>query len=179
MINRRYVIALVIAFIIGCVAALALRSYDVRKDTPEPIEAAQVFDISAGGFTLSAPHELQLTEYYSPEGMLFSGMLSDGEQTLLLFSYTNDHSDTIDHYTDQALVTYYMNAGCSNVRMRTLGNRRFVCYSAQIQAEDGAQTWHVYETWDVATRLLIETQMSDDEALPILTTLSFTAPANP
>ena len=179
MINRRYAIALVVFFVIGCFAAMALRAYDVRKDTPQPIEDAQVFDFSAGGFTLSAPHGTQLTEYYSPDGMLFSGMLSDGEQTLLLYSYVNDQGDTIDDYTDQVLVTYYMNAGCDDVRMRTLGNRRFVCYSAQVATESGAQTWHVYETWDATTRLVIETQMSDDDALPILTTLSFSAPANP
>ena len=177
MVNRRYIIALILVFVIGCVAAFALRFYDVRKDTPDPIADAEVFDFTAGGFTLAAPRGSTMTEYLPPDGMLFSGMLSDGDQTLLLYCYQNEHGDNIGDYTDQALVTYYTHSGGLDVRMRVLGDRRFVCYSAQLTDGDDTHTWHVYETWDESRRLLIETQMSVEDALPILTTLSFGAGA--
>lgn len=174
MINRRYIIALIVVFILGCVAAFALRSYDAHKDAPEPITDAQLFDIASAGFTLSAPQGFGLSEYQASEGILFSGMLSDGEQTLLLFCYANESGDSIADYTDQALVTYYMNAGYTDVRVRTLGDRRFICFSAQVESEDNqAQTWHVYMTWNQSAQLIFETQMPPDDALPILTTLVF------
>ena len=176
MTKRRYVLALIAVFLLGCAAALGLRAYDTHKDSPQPISDAEVFDFSAGGFTLSAPLGSRLTEYHPADGMLFSGMLSDGDQTLLLFCYANDTGDTIEDFTDQALVTYYTNAGCGDVRMRTLGERRFICYSAKVRTQsEGDQTWYVYETWDEATLLVIETMTSPDDALPILTTLSFAA----
>ena len=175
MFKRRYLIALIVVFLLGCAAALALRAYDTRKDSPAPITDAEVINFASGGFTLAAPQGIELTEYHPADGMIFSGMLSDGDQTLLIFCYANEYDDAIDDYTDQALVTYYTNSGCSDVRMRTLGERRFICYSAPVEMDGSVQTWYVYETWDAASRLVIETQMEPDEALPILTTLSFAA----
>ena len=77
------------------------------------------------------------------------------------------------HGTDRALVAGALGLHADDVRLRTLGGRRFVCYSAVVEAQDGAQTWFTYETWDAAHQVTFETRMSDAAVLPILATIDF------
>ena len=67
-----------------------------------------------------------------------------------------------------------MNAGATDVRLRTLGGRRFICYRATVDREDGVETWDTYETWDGDIQLTFETRMSPGDVLPILATITFT-----
>ena len=66
-------------------------------------------------------------------------------------------------------------AGCAtDVRLRTLGGRRFICYRATVDRGDGEETWDTYETWDGDIQLTFETRMSPGDVLPILATIAFT-----
>ena len=67
-----------------------------------------------------------------------------------------------------------MGAGASDVRLRTLGGRRFICYRVRVEAGGEAQAWDTYETWDSAHQLTFETRMEPGDVLPILATVSFT-----
>ena len=175
-----YVAALAVFFALGCGAALGLRAYDRQADTPAPLEGGQLLDLSAFGFTLRAPETFalyDLTQDHLAAGgdALFSGCASGDGQTLYLYCYRNDQGDAIDDYAEQELVTYYVNAGCEDVRTRTLGGRRFICYSAQVYSDEAGevQIWHTYETWDGAMQLVFETQMPARDVLPMLATLQF------
>ena len=180
--NRRnvfsYLAALLAVFLLGCGAALALRAYDQRLDAPAPLSGGKALDLSAFGFTLRVPQEFTLhdtTPATSPSdgGALFSGCAEGGDQALYLYCYKNDQGDSIDGYTEQELVTYYMSAGCADVRTRELGGRRFICYSAQAEVDGETQTWRCYETWDASTQLVFETRMAAKDTLAILATIEF------
>ena len=176
----RYVAALLAFFVLGCGAALVLRAYDARMDSPAPLDGGKTLDLSAFGFTLRVPQTYalyDLTQDHLASGgdALFAGCAEGDGRALFLYCYTNMQGDAISDYDEQELVTYYTGAGCEDVRTRTLAGRRFICYSAQAQTEaDSAfSTWHAYETWDETLQLVFETQMSASEILPILATLQF------
>lgn len=176
----RYVAALAAFFALGCGAALILRAYDRQADTPTPLTGGQLLDLSAFGFTLRVPdayalYDLTQDHLSSGGDALFAGCASGEGQTLYLYCYRNEQGDAIDDYAEQELVTYYVSAGGEDVRTRTLGGRRFICYSAQVLSdEDGeAQLWHTYETWDGELHLVFETQLAARDALPMLATLEF------
>ena len=67
-----------------------------------------------------------------------------------------------------------MNAGATDVRMRTLGGRRFICYRAAVDGQNGKETWDTYETWNEDIQISFETRMNPDDVLPILATIAFT-----
>ena len=67
-----------------------------------------------------------------------------------------------------------MSAGAKEVRMRTLGERPFICYRAQVSAQNGIETWDTYETWDEDFHLVFETRMNPWDVLPMLQTITFT-----
>ena len=66
-----------------------------------------------------------------------------------------------------------MNAGATDVRMRTLGGRGFICYRATVQTGDGEETWDTYETWNGDIQISFETRMAPQDVLPILATITF------
>ena len=105
---------------------------------------------------------------------VFAGCAYEGERELYIFCYDNEAGDSIADYGEQELVTYYMGAGASDVRLRTLGGRRFICYRVRVEAGGEAQAWDTYETWDSAHQLTFETRMEPGDVLPILATVSFT-----
>ena len=66
-----------------------------------------------------------------------------------------------------------MNAGATDVRMRTLGGRGFICYRATVQTGGGEETWDTYETWNGDIQISFETRMTPEDVLPILATITF------
>ena len=171
-----YLAALAAFFLLGCGTAFVLRALDIKADSPAPLEGGQA--LSLPGLTLRVPESYFLedyTELTDEADVLFTVIAQDGAQALYLHGYTNEQGDTISDYPEQELVTYYTHAGCEEVRTRVIGGRRFICYSAQAQADDGRyQIWYAYETWDAALHLVIETNMYSQDVLPILMTMEFT-----
>ena len=105
---------------------------------------------------------------------LFAGCVYGSLGELYLFCYANESGDSLKQHREQDVVTYYMNAGATDVRLRTFGGRRFICYRATVDREDGEETWDTYETWDGDIQLTFETRMSPGDVLPILATIAFT-----
>lgn len=105
---------------------------------------------------------------------MFAGCVYGSLGELYLFCYANESGDSLRQHREQDVVTYYMNAGATDVRLRTLGGRRFICYRATVDREDGVETWDTYETWDGDIQLTFETRMSPGDVLPILATITFT-----
>ncbi|MDD7176187.1 MAG: hypothetical protein PUH70_14115 [Clostridiales bacterium] len=170
---------IVCAFLVGCATALLLRWIDSRDAAIAPIPGGQTIDFSAYGFTLTVPDGFSLNDYTTnnrAEGgnAVFAGCAYEGERELYIFCYDNEAGDSIADYGEQELVTYYMGAGASDVRLRTLGGRRFICYRVRVEAGGEAQAWDTYETWDSAHQLTFETRMEPGDVLPILATVSFT-----
>ena len=167
------------AFLLGCAAALLLFWIDSREATITPISGGQTIDFSAYGFTLTVPDGFSLNDYTSnnrAEGgsAVFAGCAYEGERELYIFCYDNEAGDSVAGYGEQELVRYYMEAGADDVRLRTLGGRRFVCYRVRVESGSETQTWDTYETWDSAHQITFETRMEPGDVLPILATISFT-----
>jgi len=170
--------AVMCCLLIGCAATLALHLFDTRYDLPAPLEDGQTIDFSAYGFTLTVPDTYALNDYTTnnfAEGdhALFAGCAYGGGQELYVYCYENGQGDRIDAYPEQELVTHYAGAGGQDVRTRTLGGRRFICYRAQIAAQEGTELWNTYETWDERFHIVFETRMRSWDALAILQTITF------
>ena len=175
----QYILALIACFAVGCGIALGLNAYDRHSERITPISGGQTIDFSAYGFTLTVPDDFSLNDYTTnnaAEGgnALFAGCVYGSLGELSLFCYANESGDSLRQHREQDVVTYYMNAGATDVRLRTLGGRRFICYRATVDREDGAETWDTYETWDGDIQLTFETRMSPGDVLPILATIAFT-----
>lgn len=175
-----YLAALALMFAFGCGAALLLRLWDAHEANIMPLAGGQLLDLSALGITLRAPEGATLTDYtqdnlaYGGQAR-FAGSLDEGQDALRIFIYDNAQGDDIAAYSAQELVTYYMGAGASDVRVREIAGRPFVCYRAQAAGEDGVtQAFDTYETWSPGRYIVFETQMASGDVLPILTTLTFT-----
>ena len=175
----QYILALIACFVVGCGIALGLNAYDRHSERITPISGGQTVDFSAYGFTLTVPDDFSLNDYTTnnaAEGgnALFAGCVYGSLGELYLFCYANESGDSLRQHREQDVVTYYMNAGATDVRLRTLGGRRFICYRATVDREDGEETWDTYETWDGDIQLTFETRMSPGDVLPILATIAFT-----
>ena len=176
----QYILALVICFAVGCGIALGLNAYDKNAERIIPLSGGQTIDFSAYGFTLTVPDDFAMNDYTTnnaAEGgnALFAGCAYGEIGELYIFCYTNDSGDELRQYGEQEVVTYYMNAGATDVRMRTLGGRRFICYRATVIGQDGEETWDTYETWNEDIQISFETRMNPDDVLPILATITFTS----
>ena len=174
-----YILALIACFVVGCGIALGLNAYDRHSERITPMSGGQTVDFSAYGFTLTVPDDFSLNDYTTnnaAEGgnALFAGCVYGSLGELYLFCYANESGDSLRQHREQDVVTYYMNAGATDVRLRTLGGRRFICYRATVDREDGEETWDTYETWDGDIQLTFETRMSPGDVLPILATIAFT-----
>ena len=174
----QYTAAIVVCFLIGCSIALGLNAYDRHNERITPITGGQTIDFSAYGFSLTVPDDFALNDYTTnnaAEGgnALFAGCAYGELGELYIFCYTNESGDALSQYKAQDVVTYYMNAGATDVRMRTLGGRDFICYRAIVQTGDGEETWDTYETWDGDIQISFETRMAPQDVLPILATITF------
>ncbi|MBP3428062.1 MAG: hypothetical protein J6M47_07370 [Clostridia bacterium] len=175
----QYVLLLVLCFLAGCGAALALHIIDARNEAITPISGGQTIDFTEYGFTLTVPDGYSLANYTAnnhAEGgtALFSGCAFLEQNELYIYCYANENGDQLSDYTEKELVSYYMQAGAQDVRLRTLGGRRFLDYTAAVQNGNQIEIWRTYETWDSTHQVVFETRMSADDALPILATLTFT-----
>ncbi|MBR5561102.1 MAG: hypothetical protein IKU73_06795 [Clostridia bacterium] len=172
-----YVLALVLCFVLGFGATLILKTLDSRPIPP--LEGGQTLDFSNFGFTLRAPESAILrdhTEDNLNEGgdALYAGSITTEEDGVLyVFCYENLSGDSLSGYSEQEVVTHYMSAGATDVRMRTFGGRPFIGYRASIVGTDGEQLWDTYETWDEKLQITFETRMTPEDVLPILATLTF------
>ena len=171
---------LIIAFFLaGCAAALLMSAYDARSERIRPMEGGQLLDLSAFGFTLMTPEGWQTADYTdqnheSGGAAVFPGCTGTQGSALYIFCYDNENGDSLENYAPKELFRYYMSAGAQDVRLRTLGGRRFIEYSALVQREDKIETWFTYETWDAARQITFETQIPARDVLPILATITFT-----
>lgn len=169
------------AFLLGYAAALALRAYDADHERITPISGGQTIDFTEYGFHLTVPDGYSLADYTAnnrAEGgsALFAGCAFDGNGSeLYIFCYGNEAGDAVGDYGEQELVTYYTHSGARDARLRTLGERRFVCYRAEVEDGGEIQTWYTYETWDSAHQVTFETRLSPAAVLPILATIDFEA----
>lgn len=174
----QYTAAIVVCFLIGCGIALGLNAYDRHNERITPITGGQTIDFSAYGFSLTVPDDFALNDYTTnnaAEGgnALFAGCAYGELGELYIFCYTNESGDALSQYKAQDVVTYYMNAGATDVRMRTLGGHDFICYRATVQTGDGEETWDTYETWNGDIQISFETRMAPQDVLPILATITF------
>ncbi len=179
----KFIAAFLCCFLIGCGAALTLHLFDTYFDMPEPLEGGQAIDFSAYGFTLTVPDTYSLNDYTTnnfAEGgdALFAGCAYGSGQELYIYCYANPQQDDISAYSEQELVTHYTAAGGQEVRTRTLGGRRFICYRAEVYTENGFETWDTYETWDKDIHIVFETRMNPWDVLPMLQTITFTPITN-
>lgn len=172
-----YCTALLCCFALGFGATLILKSIDSRPI--QPLEGGQTLDFSNFGFTMRVPENAILrdhTEDNMNEGgdALYAGSITTEEDGVLyVFCYENLSGDSLRKYSDQEVVTHYMSAGATDVRMRSFGGRPFIGYRATILGTDGEQHWDTYETWDEKLQITFETRMSPEDVLPILATISF------
>ena len=160
----QYILALVICFAVGCGIALGLNAYDKNAERITPLSGGQTIDFSAYGFTLTVPDDFAMNDYTTNNA-------AEGGNAL----FAGCAYDELRQYGEQEVVTYYMNAGATDVRMRTLGGRRFICYRATVNGQDGEETWDTYETWNEDIQISFETRMNPDDVLPILATITFTS----
>lgn len=165
---RRYPLALLCVFLLGCAAALGLRALDARYDRVAPLAGGETFALPGAGVTLRAPQGFTLT--LAPTGETEVYLLSDGERTVQFARLPNGDGDDILSHGEGELIAAAVRAGYESARMRTLGGRRFLCCEAR--GEDGGLLYR-YQTWDADAQLLVLTAMPYREALPILQTLAF------
>lgn len=175
----QYILAVVLFFLIGCGVAIGLNTYDQYHERITPISDGQTIDFSAYGFSLTVPDDFALNDYTtnnSAEGgnALFAGCAYGEVGELYIFCYANESGDNLSQYKAQDVVRYYMSSGATDVRMRTLGGRSFICYRATVETSNGEETWDTYETWDNDIQISFETRIDPEDVLPILATLSFT-----
>ena len=170
----QYLGALAVCFLLGCCGALVLSRIDAQPI--RPLEGGQTLALT--GFSIRVPEDYvieDLTQVNHEEGgnALYCASLRNAQDTLLVYCYQNDTGDRLDSYDEQALVTHYMRQGAAQVRTRTLGGRRFICYRASVEAMNGTQEWDTYETWDETLQIAFETQMPPARVLSILATIQF------
>lgn len=175
-----YALCVVGCFALGCLLAMGLNAYDRNDERIIPITGGQTIDFSSYGFTLTVPDDFAMNDYTTnniAEGgnALFAGCAYGDAGELYIFCYDNDSRDSLSTYGEQEVVSYYMNAGATDVRLRTLGGRRFICYRAQVEEDGQTQIWDTYETWNEEIQLSFETRMAPQSVLPILATIEFTA----
>ena len=175
----KFLAAVLCCLLLGCAATLAIHVYDTVFDMPAPLEGGQTIDFSAYGFTLTVPDGYALNDYttnHFAEGgdALFAGCAYAQGSELYIYCYDNPEQDNIQTYSEQELVAHYMSAGAQEVRIRTLGGRRFICYRTEVSAENGPETWDTYETWNEDTHIVFETRMNPWDVLPMLQTITFT-----
>ena len=180
----QFLAALLCCFCLGCGAVVCLHVYDAYFDAPAPLSGGQTIDFSTYGFTLTVPDTYALNDYttnHIAEGgdALFAGCAYGEGQELYLYCYANEQGDNMESYSEQEMVNYYTTAGAREVRMRTFGGRRFICYRWDIHTENGYETWDTYETWNEDIHLVFETRMNPWVALAILQTITFTPISNP
>ncbi len=181
----QFLAAMLCCLLLGCAIALGIHLYDRQFDLPARLSGGQTIDFSAYGFTLTVPDGYALNDYTTnnfAEGgdALFAGCAYDGAGSeLYIYCYANPEGDAIEEHEESVLVSHYMSAGASEVRTRTLGGRRFICYRVEVEMEDGPQIWDTYETWDASTHLVFETRMHPRDVLPALQTITFTAASAP
>ena len=121
----QYILALIACFVVGCGIALGLNAYDRHSERITPISGGQTVDFSAYGFTLTVPDDFSLNDYTTnnaAEGgnALFAGCVYGSLGELYLFCYANESGDSLKQHREQDVVTYYMNAGATDVRLRTV-----------------------------------------------------------
>ena len=170
----QYLAALAVCFLIGCCGALLLSWIDAQPI--RALEGGQTLALT--GFSIRVPEDdviEDLTSVNHEEGgnALYCASLRNAQDTLLVYCYRNESGDSLAGYDEQALVTHYMRQGATQVRTRTLGGRRFICYRASVETMNGTQEWDAYETWDETLQLAFETQMAPARALSILATIQF------
>ena len=172
-----YIAALIACFLLGAGGALILRAIDERSI--EPLSGGQEMAFPEFGFTLSVPQDFRLFDHTEENLMaggnaLYAAALAGNEDILYLFCYDNETGDRLADHDARSVVSHYMRAGAADVRMRSFGGRRFICYLANVEGEHGVETWYSCETWDETLQIVFETDMPPERALPILATLSFT-----
>ena len=172
-----YLLALAAAFIIGCGAVAALFYMDSHEYTP--LEGGQSVSFADFGFSLSVPEDFRIfdeTQARLDAGndVLYAGRLGKDDTVLHLYCYENTEGDDLAAHDPQDVVTHYMSAGAAEVRMRDFGGRPFICYRAEVLAEDkGIEIWDAYETWNPRVQIVFETQAAPRDVLPILATIQF------
>lgn len=176
----QYVLALAAAFMLGCVGTLAL-SYIDRHEIA-PLEGGRSVAFSDFGFSLSVPDDAVVLDQTqeSLEGgndVLYAGTITSDEDILYLFIYENAAGDDLAAHEQQDVVTHYMSAGATDVRMRKFGGRPFICYRANVLFEEGrVEVWDSCETWNSEFQIVFETQVPPERVLPILATITFATP---
>lgn len=172
-----YLLALAAAFVIGCGGALLLRYIDAHEITP--LEGGKAIDFADFGFAMNVPEDFRVfdeTQASLDAGndVLYAGTIGQGEDILHLYCYENAIGDDLANHKAQDVVTHYMSAGATEVRMRAFGGRPFICYRAEVVTEEGeTQIWDSYETWNERVQIVFETQTAPDRVLPILATIFF------
>lgn len=175
-----YILSLIAFFLLGCVIALGLYTYDTCAQHITPLQGGQTIDFSAYGFSLTVPEGYSLNDYTTnnhAEGgsALFAGCAYTEGEELYLFCYENESGDNLADYEEQQVVSYYMSAGATHVRMRTFGDRPFIEYLMSVDTPEGEELWYTYETWNEDIQITFETQMAQSAVLPILATIRFTS----
>ena len=174
---RLYLLALAACFLIGCCAARVLSYMDSHEYAP--LEGGKTIEFADFGFTMSLPEDFRVFDQTQASldagnDILYAGMLGQGERLLNLYCYENAMGDHLAAHDPQDVVTHYMNAGATEVRMREFGGRPFICYRAAVVTEEGeTQRWDSYETWNERVQIVFETQSSPADILPILATIDF------
>lgn len=172
-----YILSLIVCFSLGLCTTLILKSIDSKPINP--LEGGQTLDFSDFGFTMRVPENAILRDHTQDNqsdggDALYAGSITTEEDGVLyVFCYENLSGDSLDGYSEQEVVTHYMNAGATDVRMREFGGRPFIGYRASILGTDGEQLWDTYETWNEKLQITFETRMRPETVLPILATLTF------
>lgn len=172
-----YCAALLVCFLLGCAVSLGLRLWDSQRIVP--LSGGQTMDFTSFGFTMDVPQDFVLSDYTeenlaSGGNALYAAGLESSQGGLYLFVYENLTGDDLADYPEQDVVSHYMSAGASEVRTREFGGRRFICYRAGVEGENGTELWDSYETWDKSLQITFETHMAPEDVLPILATIDFT-----
>ena len=172
-----YLLALAVCFLIGCGAVLALSYMDSHEYAP--LEGGKAVEFTDCGFTMSMPEDYRVFDQTQASldagnDVLYAGRLGKDDTVLHLYCYENTAGDDLAAHDPQDVVTHYMSAGAAEVRMRDFGGRPFICYRAEVLAEDkGFQIWDAYETWNPRVQIVFETQAAPRDVLPILATIQF------
>lgn len=175
----QYILALIACFLLGIALASFLRMLDSRKI--EPLSGGQTLDFADFGFSMHVPESAIVRDHTLDNleaggDALYAGSITTQEDGVLyLFCYENAAADSLENHRKQDVVSHYMSAGATNVRIRDFGGRPFVCYRASVLGTDGEQLWDTYETWNERVQISFETRMSSNDVLPILATLDFAA----
>ncbi len=169
-------ITLLLCILAGFALGGALLLYDTLE--PSPLQGGRTVDVSRCGFSLRIPEGYSLQEITSQvraqdEEAVYAFSAGDGADLLLAYVFDNLRADEISDTPEQHLVSYYMNAGCDQVRPRDLSGRRFICYRYRVETGSSEERWYVYETWSPRWHLIFETPMREADVLPILQTLEF------